>query len=120
VKIGKCFKYDEITMKLKPSEIKKIIQEVFDGFNLNNIKIILFGSRAKNQYAKDSDWDFLIIVEKTLSREEKMEISYQIRKTLAQKHIPCDIIIRSQAEIKEFTSRVNSATKTAIEEGVSF
>ena len=107
-------------MKLKPSEIKKIIQDVFDGFKLKIVKIILFGSRAKNQYLKDSDWDFLIIVEKTLSREEKMEISYQIRKTLAQKHTPCDIIIRSQSEIKELTSRVNSTTKTAIEEGIPF
>ncbi len=33
-----------------------------------NAKIILFGSRARNDAKKDSDWDFLILTEATPDR----------------------------------------------------
>jgi hypothetical protein len=62
----------------------------------------------------------LIIVEKSLTRNEKIDISYQIKEDLAKKHIPCDIIIRSLSEIGNYTSMVHSVTKTALEEGVLF
>ena len=51
---------------------------------------------------------------------EKIDISYQIKETLAKKHIPCDIIIRSRSEIEKYTSMVHSVTKTALEEGIPF
>jgi predicted nucleotidyltransferase len=38
-------------------------------------KIFLFGSRARNDFKKDSDWDFLILTEKEVNRELKNKIS---------------------------------------------
>lgn len=38
-------------------------------------KILLFGSRARNDYREDSDWDFLILTEKEVTRELKNKIS---------------------------------------------
>jgi len=42
--------------------------------------IILFGSRARGDFSKYSDYDFLIITEKTFNIKEKMEIAKTIRK----------------------------------------
>ena len=38
-------------------------------------KIFLFGSRARNDYKDDSDWDFLILTEKLITRDLKNKIS---------------------------------------------
>jgi len=99
-------------------DIKRVISNILQSFNSPNAKIVLFGSRARNDFNQDSDLDFLIIVPQDLTRNEKLEISFQIRRSLAKKHIPCDIIIRSEAELESFKKRVNSVTKTAIKEGV--
>ena len=82
------------------------------------LKILLFGSRARIDFQEDSDCDLLIILKNQATRDEKNDISFQIRRSLAKKHIPCDIIIRSEAELESFKKRVNSVTKTALEEGV--
>jgi uncharacterized protein len=107
-------------MKSNHREIKETIYRVFDFYHLKVDKILFFGSRSKGQHTKDSDWDFLIIVKNPLTRNEKIDISYQIRESLAKKHIPCDIIIRSRSEIENYTSMVHSVTKTALEEGILF
>lgn len=99
-------------------EIKSIISDILQSFNFPNAKIVLFGSRARNDFNHDSDWDLLIILKQNISREDKIEISFQIGMALAKKDITSDIIIRSQAEVKKFMKRVNSVTKTALEEGV--
>ncbi len=99
-------------------EIKSIISDILQSFNFPNAKIVLFGSRARNEFNQDSDWDLLIILKQNISREDKIEISFQIGMALAKKDITSDIIIRSQAEVKKFMKRVNSVTKTALEEGV--
>ena len=82
------------------------------------LKILLFGSRARCDFQEDSDWDLLIILKNQATRDEKNDISFQIRRSLAKKHIPCDIIIRSESEIESLKKRVNSVTKTVLEEGV--
>ncbi|MCK5847745.1 MAG: nucleotidyltransferase domain-containing protein [Caldisericia bacterium] len=107
-------------MKSRQNEIKEVIYHVFDFYHIKVTKVLLFGSRSRGQFSDDSDWDFLIIVEKSLTRNEKIDISYQIKEDLAKKHIPCDIIIRSRSEIGNYTSMVHSVTKTALEEGILF
>ncbi len=99
-------------------EIKRIISDILQSFNFPNAKIVLFGSRARNEFNQDSDWDLLIILKQNINREDKIEISFQIGMALAKKDVTSDIIIRSQAEVKKFMKRVNSVTKTALEEGV--
>ena len=109
---------EKIDNNIQRSDIKQIVMSVLTNQSITASKLILFGSRARNDFKKDSDWDLLLILENETSREEKIEISYQIRRALAKRHIASDVIIRSQSEIQKFTKRVNSLTKTAIEEGV--
>jgi uncharacterized protein len=51
------------------STVKKRIKSVDP-----NAKIILFGSRARNDAKKDSDWDFLILTEWTPDRTFRNKI----------------------------------------------
>jgi len=76
---------------IQQNEIKQIVMNVLTNQNITVSKIILFGSRVRNDFNKDSDWE---------------------------RHIASDIIIRSQSEIQKFTKRINSVTKTAIKEGI--
>ena len=44
-------------------------------------KIILFGSRARNDAKKESDWDFLILTHFAVTRELKNKISDELFET---------------------------------------
>jgi uncharacterized protein len=55
--------FEKVTSKVKLS-----VKE-FDP----NAEVILFGSRARGDYKKDSDWDFLILTPKKLNENIKKE-----------------------------------------------
>ena len=42
------------------------------------VKIILYGSRARNDANKDSDWDFLVLTNSTVTRDLKNQISDEL------------------------------------------
>ena len=52
------------------SQVKKRINRIDP-----NAKIILFGSRARNDFRSESDWDFLILTNLNVSRDLKNKIS---------------------------------------------
>jgi predicted nucleotidyltransferase len=98
--------------------IKELIMKSLEMFNISIFNIILFGSRVRNNFTEDSDWDFLIIINNDITRNEKKEISHQIRKDLAAYDLLCDVLIKSKKEVIQLKKRVVSITKTAIEEGI--
>ena len=51
------------------SSVKRKIAEIDP-----EAKIILFGSRARNDFKVDSDWDFLVLTKKRITRELKERI----------------------------------------------
>lgn len=103
----------------KRNLIKQTIESIFEKEGVKIIKVILFGSRARGNYRKGSDWDLLVIVEKNLSRSEKIKLGHLVRKELANQLIPCDILIRSLEEIEQRKQVIGSVIKTAFSEGVS-
>lgn len=98
-------------------KIQKFLKQVLSDFNCE--KIILFGSRARGDFSKGSDYDILIIVERTLSIEEKMKLSTHLRKELAKKEIDADIILKSRAEVEYYKNKIGSVVRTALKEGVT-
>ncbi len=80
--------------------------------------ILLFGSRARNDFAEDSDYDFLIITENELSITKKREFKAKIRRILAQQKIPADILIQSKQEIEIKKNITGHIVKQALKEGV--
>ena len=99
-------------------KIKQRVHEIFEEVDVKVDRLILFGSRARGDYKTGSDWDLLIVVNKELTREEKMEYSHLIRRALAEEFIPCDVLIRSTKEVEERKRVIGSVIKTALKEGV--
>lgn len=104
----------EISLKDMKSEILKCLDKM--GVSVKHI--ILFGSRARGDSSKYSDYDFLIITDKTYSFKEKMAISKEVNRILARSLIPSDIIINSEEEVEQKKNRIGSVTRYAIKEGV--
>lgn len=103
---------------MKEKIIKETIEKILKKEDIKNIKIILFGSRARKDYKKGSDWDLLIVVDKELEREERLKIAHLIRKELAEKFIPCDILIKSEKEVEKRKNVIGSVIKIALKEGI--
>ncbi len=62
----------KIILSADKSRISKIDSEA---------KIILFGSRARNDAKKESDWDFLILTHYVVTRELKNKICEELFET---------------------------------------
>ncbi len=97
---------------------KKIITEEIRKSGLILDRIILFGSRARDNFSKDSDWDFLIIVNEELDWKEKRKLSANIRMKLVYSGMPADIIIVSDKQFQERKKDVGHIVYYAIKEGL--
>jgi len=94
-----------------------IIKDIGFLFFPNSI-IFLFGSRARLDFTEDSDFDLLIITKEEYNMEQKREFKAKIRRLLALKKIPIDILIYSNNEFeikKEITGHI---VKQAFKEGI--
>jgi len=98
--------------------IKKHLLNTLNEMGVVVKSIILFGSRAKGEFSKSSDYDFLIIVNKTYDFKEKMKIRKKLNQTLAKLLIPSDIIINSEEEIEYKKNRIGCITRYALKEGI--
>jgi len=99
-------------------KIKERVQEIFKEADVEVNRIILFGSRARGDWKRGSDWDLLIVVNKELARNEKMGLSHLIRKELAEEYIACDVVIKSEKEIEYYKDFFDTVTHEALKEGV--
>ncbi|MFH1258961.1 MAG: nucleotidyltransferase domain-containing protein [Elusimicrobiota bacterium] len=79
-------------------------------------QIMLFGSRAKGNYSKYSDYDFLVITKRLFPIKEKRRISKIIRENLSK--FPVDIIIESEEEVKTLRNEIGTVVREAMKEGV--
>jgi hypothetical protein len=82
-------------------------------------KVLLFGSRARNDNSTESDYDFLVITSNTIDVRKKRFLKSQLRKELAKYKIPADILIQSEEEIqikKEITGHI---LRQVMKEGVA-
>lgn len=63
-------------------------------------KVLLFGSRARGDVNKHSDYDILVVTNDIFSPEEKMNIESKIGRILVYSlHAPFDVILHSQKDI---------------------
>ncbi len=67
---------------------------------LPNAQVLLFGSRVRNDFRKDSDYDILLVINENLTPQEKIPILTKIRKSLLQYEIRSDILIQSKNELE--------------------
>lgn len=109
--------------ELENFEVKDLLRNrincVMKGGGCEVSRIILFGSRARGNFEKQSDWDMIVVIKNNLSIREKMFYSKRIRQSVAQLGIDCDVIIKSEEEIEQDKEMIGSVVREALKEGTS-
>lgn len=78
---------------------------------------IFFGSRAQGRARPDSDWDFLVVVDRTLPGPERRRITARLLVALALAGIPADIILLSRSQFQRYRENVGHIAYYAVREG---
>ncbi|MBK8808844.1 MAG: nucleotidyltransferase domain-containing protein [Bacteroidales bacterium] len=100
------------------SNTLSIIRDTAHRF-IPNCRILLFGSRARNDNSIDSDYDFLIVTKEPVCIQEKRTLKSIIRKELAKFKIPADILILSEEELNSKKEINGHIIKQVLLEGKS-
>ena len=101
-------------------QIKKEIENVIKKHNFSLVQVILFGSRAGEDYTLESDWDIVVILKELLSPQEKKILWLEIYRRL-HKRFPgnsFDIFIKSKSEFDSEKRFVNTIANEAMEKGI--
>jgi predicted nucleotidyltransferase len=77
-------------------------------------KIILFGSYARGDARQDSDVDFLVVEPTVPNRRSEMA---RLRNILRPLRIPVDVIVASEAELREWSHLPGHILYWALKEG---
>ena len=93
--------------------IKQVARNLLPGS-----RVVLFGSRARNEQKQGSDYDCLIITSRQLSVKQKMQYQAILRKELAHHKIAADVIIQSKKEVVLKQHLIGHIVREAITEGV--
>ncbi len=82
-------------------------------------RVLLFGSRARGDYDRFSDYDLLIITPTTLSHKEKIDWSSRLDRAIVKAiHAPVDLMLNSEEEIKQKQELPGNIIRSAIREGM--
>ncbi len=100
------------------SESLSIIKETASRI-LPGCKVLLFGSRARQDFAIDSDYDFLVITQENFDIRKKRTLQAMLRRELAKFKIPADVLIQSEEEIKIKKEINGHILKQVLKEGVA-
>ena len=97
---------------------KRIITEEIEKAGYKVDSIILFGSRARGDYKEGSDYDFLVAINRDISRDEKLDLTWHIQKRLAY-YIASDIIIKYGNKLTKEKNDKGLISYYALKEGVT-
>ncbi len=98
------------------SKVKKIILQVMKKYEYQSI--ILFGSRARQDYQEQSDYDLLIIMKNNIEIQDLRKIQMEIRKELALNDIDADVLVKTQIMVDNYKNKKGNVIYNAMKEGV--
>ncbi len=107
----KVFLFEGKTLEEWLPEVVERIVERFDP-----LRVILFGSLARGEVNYHSDVDLLVVFEE-IRREDKREITVEIRRALADLPISKDIVVTDLEEISRRGRIVGTVLHEALQEG---
>ncbi|HTB30920.1 MAG TPA: nucleotidyltransferase domain-containing protein [Bacteroidia bacterium] len=82
-------------------------------------RVLLFGSMARGDANKDSDYDVLVIIPNTMPPREKIPWITKIQTALVYAlDAPFDVLLNSEEEVKKKVQLPSHIVRTAIDEGV--
>ena len=97
----------------------KAIREELAAYRSGATRILLFGSRARGQGTAESDWDFMAVTQRALTREEKTRVKLAVRRRMAEQLVPVDLIIKDEATFKRQVDNVGLITYYASRDGIA-
>ncbi len=92
--------------------IQAIVDRIVEEFDPE--RVILFGSYARGNPTKDSDLDFLVIMN---YQGRRLDILRNIRRTLDDFHMPKDVVIRTPEEVDKYGKYIGTILHPALKEG---
>lgn len=92
--------------------LEEIIQRILNKISAQ--KIILFGSRSREDFREDSDYDLLVICDDDI---DVKKLSKEIYSQFIGINKGIDVIIRPQKYIKKNLKQVNSFIASIVKEG---
>jgi predicted nucleotidyltransferase len=88
--------------------------------NLPGARVLLFGSRARGDYDRFSDYDLMVITPHTLTPREKIRWGTLLDRAIVNAiKAPVDILINSESEIEEKRELPGHIVRTAVREGIA-
>ncbi len=98
--------------------IYKTIRETGSA-NIPDARVLLFGSRARGEQDKFSDYDLMVIMQQNFAPREKIRLSTLLNHAIVKAlKIPVDLLINSEEEVLEKQDLPGHIVRTAIREGV--
>jgi predicted nucleotidyltransferase len=86
---------------------------------LPGARVVLFGSHARGEQDRHSDYDLLIITPVTYSPIEKIQWSTRLDNALIEAiNAPVDLLLNSEEEIREKQELPGHIVRSAIREGI--
>ncbi len=98
---------------------KTIINEEVEKAGYKVDRIFLFGSRARGDYKEGSDWDFFVLIDKDIFKEDLKIILRNIRRRMAINNISNDIVVKSKETYKNQINDAGFLSYYVNKEGVS-
>lgn len=97
---------------------KTIICEEVQRYGVGVQRILLFGSRARGDARFDSDWDFLLIVDRPLERALQRRLATAIGVRLVRERMPADVLVLSASQFDQHKSDVGHIAYYVHKEGM--
>ena len=113
------FTRTEMDTKTNIERITEIIRTECAEQSVEVLNLILFGSRAVGTERIDSDWDFIVVINKSFPRKERLALWQKLDRALVHNGCVADIIIKSETEYERDRDDIGKVTYYAQKTGVT-
>ena len=95
---------------------KKLLREVTRRIvaSVRPQRVLLFGSAARKQMSKDSDFDILVVMREPVHRRQTAQTIYR---NLHGTGIAVDVVVATEKDIEQYGQRAGTILKAALREG---
>ena len=101
-------------------EVVAIFKEILEEIGIDYSRILLFGSRARNDFGEGSDWDFMILIKDRIDLRERRGLWYKVYRRFHDHFptIPVDIILKDEQSFESEKRVANTIANEVYLEGI--